>query len=66
MAAATRQALLTLNNTALLQKALDAGEISLLDYLVEVELYYDAITRALDAERDYEKAVAALLAMEAM
>jgi outer membrane protein TolC len=66
MAAATRQSLLTLNNTALLQKALDAGEISLLDYLVEVELYYDAITRTLDAERDYEKAVAALLAMEAM
>jgi outer membrane protein TolC len=66
IAAATRQSLMTLNNTALLQKALDAGEISLLNYLVEVELYYDTVTRALEAERDYEKAVAELRVMEAM
>jgi outer membrane protein TolC len=66
IAATTRQSLLTLNNTELLQKALNAGEISLLDYLVEVALYYDAIARALEAERDFEKAVAELLAVEAM
>jgi outer membrane protein TolC len=60
--AAARQSLQTLNNTELLQKALDAGEISLLDYLLEVALYYDTVTRALEAERDYEKAVAELLA----
>jgi outer membrane protein TolC len=66
IAAATRQSLQTLNSTALLQKALDAGEISLLNYLVEVELYYDAITRALEAERDFEKAIAELRAVEAM
>jgi outer membrane protein TolC len=66
IATATRQSLLTLNNTALLQKALDAGEISLLDYLLEVGLYYDTATRALEAARDYEKAVAGLLAIEAI
>ncbi|MDR3180692.1 MAG: TolC family protein, partial [Prevotellaceae bacterium] len=66
IAATTRQSLLTLNNTGLLQKALDAGEISLLDYLVEVELYYGTVTRALEAERDFEKAVAELLSMEAI
>ncbi|MDR0738105.1 MAG: TolC family protein, partial [Prevotellaceae bacterium] len=66
IAAAARQSLQTLNNTALLQKALDAGEISLLDYLVEVGLYYDTVTRALEAERDYERSVAELLAVEAM
>jgi outer membrane protein TolC len=66
IATATRQSLLTLNNTELLQKTLDAGEISLLDYLVEAALYYDAVIRALEAERDFEKAVADLLAVEAM
>jgi outer membrane protein TolC len=66
MAAATRRSLHTLNNAGLLQKALDAGEISLLDYLMEVALYYDAVTRALEAERDYEKAMAELLAVETM
>jgi outer membrane protein TolC len=64
IATATRQSLLTLNNTELLQKALDAGEISLLDYLVEAALYYDAVARALEAERDFEKAAAELLAVE--
>jgi outer membrane protein TolC len=66
IAATMRKSLLTLNNTELLQKALDAGEISLLDYLVEVALYYDAVARALEAERDFEKATAELLAVEAM
>jgi outer membrane protein TolC len=64
IAAAARRSLQMLNNTALLQKALDAGEISLLDYLVEVGLYYDTVTQALEAERDCEKAVAELRAVE--
>ena len=63
IAAAARRSLQTLDNTALLQKALDAGEISLLDYLLEVGLYYDTVTRALEAERDYEKAAAELWAV---
>jgi len=53
-----RQSLVTANNTGLLKKALDAGEISLLEYMVEIGLYYETINRALEAERDYQKAFA--------
>jgi outer membrane protein TolC len=59
-----RHALAALNNTALLQKALEAGEISLLNYIVELGLYYDTVTRALEAERDFAKALAELYATE--
>jgi outer membrane protein TolC len=59
-----RSALAEYNGTELLKKALDTGEISLLDYIVELGLYYDAVTRTLDAERDFELAVAELTAME--
>ncbi|MDR2362641.1 MAG: TolC family protein [Prevotellaceae bacterium] len=61
IAADYRQALTSLNNSELLEKALAAGEISLLEYIVEMELYYSAIQQTLSAERDYRKAVAALL-----
>ena len=59
-----RKSLLTLNSTDLLGKALNAGEISLLDYIVEIGLYYNTITQALEAERDYQKAFAELSAVE--
>ncbi len=52
------------NNAALLGKALDAGEISLLEYLLEAEYYYRAVTDVLEAERDYQFAVAELSAVE--
>jgi hypothetical protein len=48
----------------LLRKALDAGEISLLDYLLEVGFYYDAFYKMLEIERDYALAVAELTATE--
>lgn len=59
-----RQSLATVNNTQLLKKALDAGEISLLDYIVEIGLYYTTINQTLEAERDYQKALAELSAVE--
>lgn len=59
-----RRSLTTHSNEPLLKKALDAGEISLLTYLLEIEYYYDAVNKALDAERDYELAVAELSAVE--
>ena len=59
-----RQALSAYNNEPLLKKALDAGEISLLDYLLETGYYYDAMNKALEAERDYQKAIAELSAVE--
>ena len=55
-----RKALAELDNTQLLRKALDAGEISLLDYIVELGLYYTTVDEALAAERDYELALTAL------
>ncbi|MPN41856.1 hypothetical protein SDC9_189411 [bioreactor metagenome] len=52
------------NNTELLKKALDAGEISLLEYMVEMGLYYDIINQVLGTERDFQKAFAELSAVE--
>lgn len=63
-AAAYRESMNSANSSELLKKALDAGEISLLDYLVETGLYYDVVSRALDAEREFQKACAELYAVE--
>ena len=59
-----RNLLNTSNSADLLQKALDAGEISLLNYLTEIALYYNTVNLALEAERDFQKSVADLLAVE--
>lgn len=59
-----RQSLEVANNTQLLKKALDAGEISLLEYMLEMGLYYDTVNQALEAERDYQQAYAELSAVE--
>ena len=59
-----RTALTSYSNEPLLRKALDAGEISLLDYLLEVAYYYDAFNNMLETERDYALAVAELTAVE--
>jgi outer membrane protein TolC len=59
-----RKSLNTVNNTDLLKKALDAGEISLLEYIVEIGLYYDTVTQALEAEKEYQLAFAELAAVE--
>lgn len=63
-AEAYRKSLETANSTELLKKALDAGEISLLDYMIEIGLYYDTVNRVLEAERDYQKAYVELYAVE--
>lgn len=59
-----RTALLECNNCLLLKKALDEGEISVIDYLVGMGLYYDTRDKALSAEREYQKSYAELSAME--
>ena len=43
-----------------LLSALTRGEISMIDFLVENDLYYDALQQTLEAERDYYHALAAL------
>ena len=57
-----RTALKESSNVSLLRKALDAGEISLPEYYVEIKLYYDIVTKSLEAERDYLKAYTELTA----
>lgn len=59
-----RKSLEVANSSELLKKALDAGEISLLDYILEIGLYYDTVNQTLEAERDYQKAYAELSAVE--
>jgi outer membrane PBP1 activator LpoA protein len=59
-----RQSLSDYGNEPLLKKALDAGEISLLNYLLEIEYYYDAMNKVLEAKRDFEMAAAELWAVE--
>jgi outer membrane protein TolC len=59
-----RKSLSTANSTELLKKALDAGEISLLEYMVELGLYYNMVNQTLEAERDYQKALTELSAVE--
>ena len=52
------------NNSYLLKKAFDAGQISILNYVIEIGLYYDTVNQTLEAERDYMKALAELSAYE--
>ena len=48
------------DNTELLRKALDAGQISLIEYIGSLSIYYDLLDATLSSERDYQKAVAEL------
>ncbi|KAA6347222.1 hypothetical protein EZS27_005263 [termite gut metagenome] len=59
-----KASLTALDSTDLFTKALDAGEISVLEYVVEMGLYYDMVKQALEAERNYRKAQAELEAVE--
>ena len=43
-----------------LLSALTRGEISMIDYLVENDLYYEALEQTLESEREYRYALAAL------
>lgn len=55
-----KQALQTLNNTSLLKKALDHGEISLIEYLLEVQFYYETVNKSLETELQLHSVVAEL------
>lgn len=62
--ASFRQALQQADNLPLLRRAMEAGQISLPDYLQQASLYYNAIDQILTAERDYQHALAELTAVE--
>lgn len=55
--------LASLNNQQLLRRSLELGQISLIDYLLELTFYYDARTTQLEAERDAELAKVQLRSM---
>ncbi len=55
-----RRSLRETDNRDYLLSALGEGEISMIDYLVEIDLYYDTLAATLEAERDYRHALAAL------
>jgi len=48
------------NNSKLLKKALDKGEISLIDYIMELSFYYESVNKLLEKERDLNKTLAEL------
>lgn len=53
-----------LNNIQILEKALSAGQITLLEYISDIEMYYDIRKQSLSAELDYRLSLAELLAAE--
>jgi outer membrane protein TolC len=55
-----RRSLSETDNRDYLVSALSKGEISMIDYLVETDLYYEALKETLAAERDYRHALASL------
>lgn len=58
-----QQKLANASSTALLRKALDEGEISLVEYTIENSDLFDLRVKALEAERDYQEALAYLNAL---
>ena len=56
----SRAALSESDNTANLQKACKAGEMSTLEYLISLTAYYDAVEKMLSSEREAQKAYARL------
>lgn len=53
--------LATQRNEELLNKALEAGQISMIDYFVEITILYDSIQNFLEVEKEYHNLVAQLL-----
>ncbi len=55
-----RLALQNIDNGTYLKKALEAGEISLIDFILELSLYYESQTKLLAAERDLNRVITEL------
>lgn len=48
------------SNEELLNKALEAGQLSLIEYLMEARYFYDAIPRSPEAEKALHEQIAEL------
>ena len=51
----------TINNKSLLKTALDLGELSLIEYLMEISYYYEAMEKMLETQREANLITAKLL-----
>jgi len=58
--ASYREALQMVNSSDLLKKALDAGELSLIEYMLELTLYYETTDRFLSIENELNQLIAGL------
>lgn len=52
--------LLLLDNSGLVKKALDKGEISMIEYILDLSIYYESVDRLLKLERELNITVAEL------
>jgi hypothetical protein len=55
-----RVTLKSINNSELLKTALDKGEISLIDYMMELSFYYSSISSMFETERELQKVISEL------
>jgi len=55
-----RSMLQGLDNSELLLKALEAGQISLIEYMLELGFYYEAVNMSLETDRQLHKVLAAM------
>lgn len=55
-----RSKLQSFNSSDLLKKALDKGEISLIDYIMELSVYYENLNQMLELEKELNKTVSEL------
>lgn len=58
------EALNVTNDYSLLKMAFDKGQLSLINYLLELEVYYDTLDKFLETERDYQLALSELVRWE--
>lgn len=64
-AVACREASMRYADSRLLRKAYDEGHLAVVDYLVQMGFCYDAANRALNAEREYQRALCELRSFSA-
>lgn len=50
--------MIAVNNSELLKKALDTGELSLINYIQELSIYYEAVNNLFETEKEYHLIVA--------
>jgi len=62
--ASYREALQAVNSTDLLKKALDAGELSLIEYMMELTLYYETTDKFLSIENELNQLASGLYFFE--